>query len=53
MKKIISLLLIAGAIITAGCSKSDSGNSDNVEGYNPPDWIIGTWINDIGGNTGY
>ena len=34
------------------CSKSDSGNSDNVEGYNPPDWIIGTWINE-GGNIGY
>ena len=52
MKKIF-LFLIAFVGIVA-CSKSDSGSSDNggggsVAGYNPPDWIIGTWINDIGG----
>ena len=53
MKKIF-LFLIALVSIVA-CSKSDSGNSDNggggsVAGYNPPDWIIGTWINN---NIGY
>ena len=48
MKKIF-LFLVAFVGIVA-CSKSDSGSSDNggggsVAGYNPPDWIIGTWMN--------
>ena len=56
MKKIFLFLIALVGIVA--CSKSDSGSSDNggggsVAGYNPPDWIIGTWINDIGGNTGY
>ena len=56
MKKIF--LFLAALVGIVACSKGDSGSSDNggggsVAGYNPPDWIIGTWINDIGGNTGY
>ena len=56
MKKILLFLIALVGIVA--CSKSDSGSSDNggggsVAGYNPPDWIIGTWINDIEGNTGY
>ena len=56
MKKIF-LFLIAFVGIVA-CSKSDSGSSDNggtgsVAGYNPPSWIIGTWINDLTKTTGY
>jgi len=56
MKKIFLFLIALVGIVA--CSKSDSGSSDNggggsVAGYNPPDWIIGTWINDIEGNTGY
>ena len=47
MKKIFLFLIALVGIVA--CSKSDSGNSDNVgggsvAGYNPPDWIIGTWI---------
>ena len=37
MKKIISLLLIAGAIITAGCSKSDSGELQKSNSEQKPD----------------
>lgn len=53
MKKIFLFLIALVGIVA--CSKSDSGNSDNggggsVAGYNPPDWIIGTWINN---NIGY
>ena len=48
MKKIF-LFLVAFVGIVA-CSKSDSGSSESggggsVAGYNPPDWIIGTWMN--------
>ena len=37
MKKIISLLLIVGAIITAGCSKSDSGEPQKSNSEQKPD----------------
>lgn len=55
MKKFFLFLIALVGIVA--CSKSDSGSSDNggggsVAGYNPPDWIIGTWINE-GGNIGY
>ena len=48
MKKIFLFLIALVGIVA--CSKSDSGSSDNggggsVAGYNPPDWIIGTWMN--------
>ena len=47
MKKIFLFLIALVGIVA--CSKSDSGSSDNggggsVAGYNPPDWIIGTWM---------
>ena len=56
MKKIFLFLIALVGIVA--CSKSDSGNSDNggggsVAGYNPPDWIIGTWISDLTKTTGY
>ena len=56
MKKIF-LFLVAFVGIVA-CSKSDSGSSDNggggsVAGYNPPDWIIGTWIWDTSADFAY
>ena len=56
MKKIF-LFLVAFVGIVA-CSKSssssdDDGGSGSVAGYNPPSWIIGTWISDLTKTTGY
>ena len=56
MKKIFLFLIALVGIVA--CSKSDSGNSDNggggsVAGYNPPDWIIGTWIWDTSADFAY
>ena len=56
MKKIF-LFLVALVSIVA-CSKSssssdDGGGSGSVAGYNPPSWIIGTWISDLTKTTGY
>ena len=56
MKKIFLFLIALVGIVA--CSKSDSGNSDNggggsVAGYNPPDWIIGTWIWDTSADIAY
>ena len=56
MKKIF-LFLIAFVGIVA-CSKSDSGSSDDggnssIAGYNPPSWIIGTWIWDTSADIAY
>lgn len=50
MKKIFLFLVALVGIVA--CSKGDSGSSEdggnsgggNVTGYNPPSWIIGTWI---------
>ena len=55
MKKIFLFLVALVGIVA--CSKSDSGSSDNggggsVAGYNPPDWIIGTWM-DESNSTGF
>jgi len=48
------LIALVGIV---ACSKSDSGNSDNgggsVTGYNPPSWIIGTWISEKSGSFAY
>lgn len=56
MKKIFLFLIALVGIVA--CSKSDSGSSDNggggsVAGYNPPDWIIGTWIWDTSADIAY
>ena len=56
MKKIFLFLVALVGIVA--CSKSDSGNSDkggdgSVAGYNPPDWIIGTWIWDTSADFAY
>ena len=56
MKKIFLFLIALVGIVA--CSKSDSGSSDNggggsVAGYNPPDWIIGTWIWDTSADFAY
>lgn len=56
MKKIFLFLVALVALVA--CSKSDSGSSDNggggsVAGYNPPDWIIGTWIWDTSADIAY
>ena len=56
MKKIFLFLVALVGIVA--CSKSDSGSSDNggggsVAGYNPPDWIIGTWIWDTSADFAY
>ena len=55
MKKIF--LFLAALVGIVACSKGDSGSSDNggggsVAGYNPPDWIIGTWM-DTNNSTGF
>ena len=52
------LFLICPCLGIVACSKSDSGSSDNggggsVAGYNPPDWIIGTWIWDTSADIAY
>ena len=56
MKKIFLFLIALVGIVA--CSKSDSGSSDNggggsVAGYNPPSWIIGTWIWDTSADIAY
>ena len=59
MKKIF-LFLVAFVGIVA-CSKGDSGSSGdggnsgggNITGYNPPSWIIGTWIWDTSADIAY
>ena len=56
MKKIFLFLVALVGIVA--CSKSssssdDDGGSGSVAGYNPPDWIIGTWISDLTKTTGY
>lgn len=56
MKKIFLFLVTFVGIVA--CSKSssssdDDGGSGSVAGYNPPSWIIGTWISDLTKTTGY
>lgn len=59
MKKIFLFLVALVGIVA--CSKGDSGSSEDggnsggesVTGYNPPSWIIGTWISDLTKTTGY
>jgi len=56
MKKIFLFLVALVGIVA--CSKSDSGSSESggggsVAGYNPPDWIIGTWIWDTSADFAY
>ena len=56
MKKIFLFLIALVGIVA--CSKNDSGSSDkggggSVAGYNPPDWIIGTWIWDTSADIAY
>lgn len=59
MKKIFLFLVALVGIVA--CSKGDSGSSEDggnsggesVIGYNPPSWIIGTWISDLTKTTGY
>ena len=56
MKKIFLFLVALVGIVA--CSKSDSGSSESggggsVAGYNPPDWIIGTWIWDTSADIAY
>ena len=55
MKKIFLFLVALVGIVA--CSKSDNGSSESggggsVAGYNPPDWIIGTWM-DTNNSTGF
>ena len=58
MKKIFLFLVALVGIVA--CSKGDSGSSEsggnsgggNVTGYNPPSWIIGTWM-DESNSTGF
>ena len=55
MKKIFLFLVALVGIVA--CSKSDSGSSENggnssIAGYNPPYWIIGTWM-DESNSTGF
>ena len=56
MKKIFLFFVALMGIVA--CSKSDSGSSESggggsVAGYNPPDWIIGTWIWDTSADIAY
>ena len=56
MKKIFLFLVALVGIVA--CSKSDSGSSDDggnpsIAGYNPPSWIIGTWIWDTSADFAY
>ena len=56
MKKIFLFLVAIVGIVA--CSKSDSGSSENggnssIAGYNPPSWIIGTWIWDTSADIAY
>ena len=56
MKKIFLFLVAIVGIVA--CSKSDSGSSDDggnssIAGYNPPSWIIGTWIWDTSADIAY
>jgi hypothetical protein len=38
LKKLFLIVMVS--LLFIGCSKSDSSNS-----VNPPEWILGTWIN--------
>ena len=49
MKKIFLFLIALVGIVA--CSKSDSGSSESGS-YNPPSWIIGTWL-DGSNSTGF
>ena len=49
MKKIFLFLIALVGIVA--CSKSDNGSS--ITGYNPPSWIIGTWIWDTSADIAY
>ena len=59
MKKFFLFLVALMGIVA--CSKSDSGSSENggnsgggsIAGYNPPSWIIGTWIWDTSADIAY
>jgi hypothetical protein len=59
MKKFFLFLVALMGIVA--CSKSDSGSSENggnsgggsIAGYNPPSWIIGTWIWDTSADFAY
>jgi len=43
MKKITkTILIIALFLLTISCSKDD--DSDSSSSFNPPSWIIGTWL---------
>jgi len=45
MSKFIKLsFLIVFIFLTIGCSSDDSSESNPI---NPPEWIIGTWQNDV------
>jgi hypothetical protein len=50
MKKLIYIFL--GLLIVA-CSSDDSGSTSgsNSNSFNPPTWIQGVWLNDIGNGT--
>src|SRR5690606_6004747 len=43
MKKILLFIL---TILTISCSKDDDSANDNSNFINPPDWIIGTWLDE-------
>ena len=59
MKKIFLFLVALVGIVA--CSKGDSSSSEdggnsgggNITGYNPPSWIIGTWIWDTSADFAY
>ena len=44
MKKFIIAILV---VVCYSCSSSDDNNSNSSQ-INPPSWIQGTWINDLG-----
>ena len=48
--KLLKITSIALLFLIVSCSKSDDDNV-SASSINPPDWIIGTWMNsfDIGG----
>ena len=50
--QILLLKIFIGALIFTSCSNNDDGNSNNNSNieFNPPEWIIGTWIHDGGAN---
>lgn len=55
MKKIFLFLVALVGIVA--CSKGDSSSSEDggnssIAGYNPPSWIIGTWM-DESNSTGF